>query len=339
MFALAHMPRGGRAITWLLMLVLMAYAVQLVAGVLPPDAGDQFEKFATNFVFLGCALLCGWRALAIREERVAWSLFAAGLLMWGLGNLYFTLALWDLAEIPIPSPADAGYLALYPFAYAGLVVLFRSRVARLGRNLWVDGLIAALSVAALAATALYEPVVSASLGTPLSVATNLTYPVADLLLVAFGVGAIAMTGWSLNGAWAWLAAGLFAFAVTDASYLYGTAAGTYHPGDVIDVGWPLAAFVIALAAWLPAPERSVVRVKHWMTITLPLVFGLAGLSLLVFDHFHPVNLLAVGLAAGAVLGVLGRLGLTFDDNVRVLASSRREALSDALTELGNPVAP
>lgn len=169
----------------------------------------------------------------------------------------------------------------------------------------------------------------------MAVATNLAYPLADLILVAFAVGALAMTGWSLRSAWAWLAGGLLIFAATDVLYLYGSAAGTYAAGDLIDAGWPLAALVIAIAAWLPAPQARQAPPLHWRTIMLPLGLCLGCLVMLVYDHFERVNLLAVCLAAAAVLAVLGRLGLTFADNLRMLAASRSEALTDALTGLGN----
>jgi diguanylate cyclase (GGDEF)-like protein len=322
-------------VTVLLIVAMVAFSAELAFGFVPAAAGERFQKYVSNLVFIGSALLCGWRAVAIAKERAAWALFAGGLLLWGLGDLYFTVALWDLEDIPIPSPADAGYLALYPLAYGGLVLLFRSRVARLGRSLWVDGLIGALSVAAFAATMLFDAVLASSGGAPLSVATNLAYPLADLLLVAFVVGALAMTGWSPSSAWVWLAGGLLVFAATDALYLYDTATGTYAPGAPLDAGWPLAALLIAIAAWLPAPAGGRAPTQHRRTITLPLGLGLACLSLLVYDHFERVNWLAVALAAAAMLAVLGRLGLTFAENVSMLATSRGEALTDALTGLGN----
>jgi diguanylate cyclase (GGDEF)-like protein len=329
------MPRAARAVTVLLVVALVAFSAEIALGVIPGDGGVRFQKYVSNLVFCGSALLCAWRALAIARERAAWAMFAAGLLLWGLGDLYFTVALWDLEQIPIPSPADAGYLALYPLAYAGLVLLFRSRVARQGRSLWVDGVIGALGVAAFAATILFDAVVTATGGAALSVATNLAYPLADLLLVAFVVGALAMAGWSRASAWVWLGTGLLVFAATDALYLYATAEGTYAPGTTLDVGWPFAALLIGIAAWLPAPAARHAPTEHWRTITLPLGFGLACVGLLVYDHFEPVNWLAVALAGAAMVAVLGRLGLTFADNVSMLATSRGEALTDALTGLGN----
>ena len=46
-------------------------------------------------------------------------------------------------------------------------------------------------------------------------------------------------------------------------------------------------------------------------------------------------MLAVLLAGAALIGVIVRLIITFRENVRMLSSSRRDAMSDALTGLGN----
>ena len=49
--------------------------------------------------------------------------------------------------------------------------------------LWVDGLIVALGFAAVAGALVYGTVLDATGGDPLTVATNLAYPIGDLLLL------------------------------------------------------------------------------------------------------------------------------------------------------------
>ena len=68
---------------------------------------------------------------------------------------------------------------------------------------------------------------------------------------------------------------------------------------------------------------------------LPLGLGFVCLGLLVYDHFQPVNWLAVAFAAAAMAAVMGRLGLTFSDNVGMLRATRSEALTDALNPANN----
>ena len=70
-------------------------------------------------VLLGAALLCAMRAIARRDERVAWALLALGLALYAGGNIYWSLALADLEEAPFPSIADGLWLGCYLFFYVG----------------------------------------------------------------------------------------------------------------------------------------------------------------------------------------------------------------------------
>ncbi len=102
--------------------------------------------------------LCFARAGAVRRERMAWTLIGLGLTSWILGEVYFTLVLWDAADPPVPSPADTGYLLLPPLVFAGVVLLLRSRLHGLSPTLWVDGITAALAVGAVGAAVVVEAV-------------------------------------------------------------------------------------------------------------------------------------------------------------------------------------
>jgi two-component system cell cycle response regulator len=68
---------------------------------------------------------------------------------------------------------------------------------------------------------------------------------------------------------------------------------------------------------------------------LPVAFALPSLGVLVYDHWAMVDGAAVLLATLCMVAVIVRTGLTFGENIRMLANSRREALTDALTGLGN----
>jgi two-component system cell cycle response regulator len=310
------------------------YVIQLTAHPLG-DPGGTFEKVATNVVFLGSGLLCVIRAAVRRTERAAWLAFGAGLLAWGIGNLYFTLALWDLDEIPFPSWADAGYLLFYPGVFTGLVLLVRSRVAAVGPTVWADGITAALTVAGFGAAVVVEAVLAGTGGALTTVAVNVAYPLGDVLLLAMVVVVIILTGWRRMGSWGLLAVGLVAFGVTDSLYLVGNARGTYVPGAWFDLGWPLCALLVAVAAWRPAGVLRPKASEGWGTMAIPIGFGVASIALLVYDHFEPTNGLALALAALASLTVLVRLMMTFAENKQMLATSREEATTDALTGLWN----
>jgi diguanylate cyclase (GGDEF)-like protein len=94
--------------------------------------------------------------------------------------------------------------------------------------------------------------------------------------------------------------------------------------------------LIAAAAWQPPPSADRWAADESLrAIAVPVGFGLIGLALLVSAALAGVNALAVGLAAASLLAVMGRTVVVLDDNVRMLRASRDEALTDALTGLGN----
>jgi diguanylate cyclase (GGDEF)-like protein len=78
-----------------------------------------------------------------------------------------------------------------------------------------------------------------------------------------------------------------------------------------------------------------VRPSGWRVLVLPAVFATTALGLLVYDHFSHIDDLGLVLATLTLIAVIVRTALTFRDNLRMLAYSRREALTDALTGLGN----
>ena len=194
-------------------MLLVAAATWLVAYelyvLLDPgfDAGPVFSRFAHDVVLVAAAGVCLWRATR-RSERMAWALIGSGLLAWSLAEIYYTAVLWTDPSPPLPSPADAGYLLFPPLVLAGAVALLRSRARGAPKRLLIDGVTAALAVAALSAAIVFETVLETVEGRALSVATGLAYPLLDLILIGLAVGALASTGWRLDRTWMLLAIGI-----------------------------------------------------------------------------------------------------------------------------------
>ena len=302
------------------------------------DAGPLFSRFAHDAVLLIATALCFWAGVAstMRTERRAWIFIGIGVAAWTFGEIYYTAVLWTADEIPIPSPADIGYLLFPPFMLLGAVTLLRSRAPHIPGTLWADGVTAALAVSAASATIVFEPVLDNASGQALEVAVGLAYPLTDLILLGVIVGALAGTGWQLDRTWMLLFAGVIAFWLADSLYLVGNTNGTYTPGSWFDVGWWLGLLLIGVAAWQPARHAVTARVdERQRRILMPLVFGSTGLGLLVYGCLADLNPVAVALAAASLLAVMARTMLTFRDNVAMLRASREEANTDALTGLGN----
>lgn len=331
-----HLASNGRAAAALLALttVFALLAVEYTFHV--SDAlRHVLDVGVYSNVMLAAGALCVARGIAVRHERAAWILFGVAVLAWGIGDTVWTFTVANELNPPYPSSADIGFLAVYPPAYVAIVLLLRSRVRDLRSSLWLDGVIGAFAVAALGTAVVFQAVLNALGGSGAAVATNLAYPFADLTLIALVVWALAVTGWRPGRTWGLIAAGLLVFSVSDCLYLYETAVGAYTDGSPTDLGWVAGGLLLAWAAWQPRTERVPVAIEGWPLLVAPVAFGLLGLSVLLYDHFRPVNPLSLSLACLTLLGVIARLGFTFAENIRVLARSRHEARTDVLTGLGN----
>jgi two-component system, cell cycle response regulator len=333
----AYLPRWVAGAFAALAVWLTLYELHAVLAV-RIGAHGLFDKHVHLVILLSAAGLIFRRAKTERRERLAWFLIGAGVLAWELGEVYYTLALWDLPTIPIPSGADAGYLAFPVFTFVGMCLLARSRVRGTVASLWADGLAAALAVGAVSAAFVLDEVLRNTSGRPLEVVTNLAYPVTDLVLLGTCVAIIALRGWRVDRTWALLGSGVLAFWIADSLYLVETALGTYTPGGVFDIGWWLGLVLIALAAWQPAPVEVVRgdRERGWM-IALPIGFGALAAGVLAYGCFRrdPLNAGAVGLSLAALGAVAMRLVITSRAFVLMLKEVRAESLTDPLTGLPN----
>jgi hypothetical protein len=112
---------------------------------------EQLEDFFQDWVYCGVSVgagtICLLRGVAVRRERLAWTLMGIGLFAWAAGDIAWTLLMADDPSPPYPSVSDFLYLAFYPASYASLLLVARSRTDSFRSSLWLDGAIAGLTVA------------------------------------------------------------------------------------------------------------------------------------------------------------------------------------------------
>jgi two-component system, cell cycle response regulator len=324
--------RAGQAVAFAL---LVAFTLNAAFGSHEGVVYEIFNDWVYNALVLIAAASCLTRAVRIPAGRAPWLVLGGGLMLWAAAEIYNTAYLSQLPQPPYPSVSDLLWLAFYPASYVAILLLVRSRMHDRRASLWLDGLVAALAVAAVGEVLVFQPVMQTSGGTAIEVATDLAYPVADLLLLSMVVGVFAITGWRPGRAWTLIGLGLAAAVAADCIYAFQAANGTYVEGTVLDAMWPAATLLVGYAAWEPTGKPIAVRPSGWPVLVLPACFAIVALGLLVYDHFHRFDGLAVVLAALTLLAVIVRTAMTFGENLRMLKASRREALTDPLTGLGN----
>jgi diguanylate cyclase (GGDEF)-like protein len=293
---------------------------------------DFFNRYWYNALIILAALAGVVRAVTARSERAAWIAFAAGMVSWSVAEILFDFVY--AGDPPFPSIADVFFLAFYPTCYIGICLLVRSRISEITPMVWFDGAMAAIAAAALGSAVLFEVVLRNTDGSTAVIVTNLAYPLGDVLLFAAVVGVFALTGWKPDRTWGLIGAALLATLVADGIFLFQTATDTYREGTLVDALWPASMLLLGAAVW-QQPRRTEVRVLGRPLLATSIACGAIGLLVLSYDHFHRVNFLAISLAGATIVAVTIRMSFTFRENGRILGLLRTQAVTDALTGLGN----
>lgn len=316
--------------------LLVAFTAHVAVGFGGPGTDALFNTWIYNALMLTSAAACLLRAALVRRERVAWGLLGVGLLLYTGGEIYYAAVLAGQASVPIPSLADAGYLAFYPLAYAALIALLRARIGAFPVARWLDGAIVGSAVAALAAAFALGPIVDASSeGQTLAVATNLAYPVADLTLLTMVATAASFTGWRPGRSWAVLGAGLLLLAVSDGVYLLQAAKGTYVEGTILDAGWPCGVLLVACAAWIEQGAREPVQSRAVRIIAIPAAAAMVAICIQASERFATAPTAAAVISLLTLVAVVVRLVLSLRESQWEARTSVRESRTDELTGLPN----
>ncbi|MGP0053617.1 MAG: putative bifunctional diguanylate cyclase/phosphodiesterase [Solirubrobacteraceae bacterium] len=335
-FGLTRSEEWGLAAGFaLLLVILVATAANAVFGIGGKAATEPIRDWLSSAAYILVAGIVALRAIRAKEKRLSLALFAVGFVLYGLGNVLWSLWIEHLQNPPIPSLCDGLWLIFYPLSYAGIVGLARERgLRRLPAVVWLDAIIAGLGLAALGAALIFRPVLSSATGSSAAVATELAYPIGDLLLAGLVVGVLALRGWHIDRTWALLGGGFLLLAVADCMYAVQVAAGSSRPSAMTNLMYVFAVALLAFAAWQVECRGRDLRPASWWVWLVPAGFSLAALGLLLYDHVERLDPLTFGLAILTLLAAILRMALAFRD-VRGLAEARWQATTDDLTALPN----
>ena len=316
--------------------VLTGWLLVMAVTALPDSAmATDLQHLALVAVTSVAAVVTLLTARNDLQSRLAWLLLGLGLAGYAGG---FVIQFWITAgEHAGPGGlnlSDCSSLLLYPFAYAGLLVLSRRRAGRTGRGSVLEGGIVfsgAAAVAVATVSAAYPALLHSSL---VDVVYVLAYAVGGFTLLVITLTGLSLTGGQADRMWLLLLAGFGLMTVGDALYGLAAASGSFRYGTYLDVLYTAGPVFVALAA-VSLPGTRTAAGHHWhASSTLPALATLVSLAVLLGGTYNDMPVLGVWFAAVCVLLAVLRTRQLFAQG-RALERSRAQAMTDELTGLAN----
>ena len=319
------MRYAARPVAALLGVALAAYLVQV---------WRQPETAVDSYLFGVCELLCcavvTGRVVLVREHRLPWVLFAGCAIGLTFGDTVYDV--WLRTPMP-PSPnvVDLAYLLAYGCGVMAVLILITRLVRPWRLALSLDGVLVGLTLGAVILALPLGGLLDTVIHTGWEGANQLGYLVLDLVMLAAVGAGWGLTGWRPGRTVGWLTGFVLALILADLAWGYAEASDSDWPWAY--PLYPIAMSVLALAA---CTREDPVTTPEVQPASLAPAFAWASaLLMLLLPALGHGNLAASLVSLAACLAASGRSVLTQRENARMLQASRREALTDGLTGLGN----
>jgi two-component system, cell cycle response regulator len=321
----------SRLLLAMILLLLVAQWAHALSGFGGAGTADFFSRWMYDAIVIASGVVLLIRGLSGKTVRGVWLALGVGLLSKAVGDVIYSLA-GNLNAVPVPSVSDPFWLAVYPCAYLALLLLVRGRVRATLAATRLDGIICGVTVASALACATLPTALSNSAGAPFwETATNLAFPVGDLVLMGAVVSAVALTGWHVDRTLGVLGAAILAWVAADLMYMFSVGPTA---GNIADALVLTGSCGMALAAMLDRPAHGHAE-EHERGLFVPVAFGAVALAILILGAALGFEIVGLSLAAAALALLLVRMALALAENRVLLGESRLQASTDPLTGLGN----
>ena len=315
---------GIRRARWVFT-ALASLGVAVHAGfALAGDTSSAVDNWLYCALFFLAAASCAYAARR-GEARAAWAVAAIGVFVWGTAEIVFRLSTQN-AQALYPPGVQALLFVAFSLAYTTLGLLARARVRRFDTVLALDGALAGLAAAAVAAILLF-PVMGSHTH---QAAPPRLFLLGALVGLAFVVAVLGMTGWRPGPTWGLLVVAIVVNVAGDGVLVHLANAGRFHRGSIADTLFVSSALLMGLAAFYPLGHATV-SLGPGRRLPAPLLSSAAALGVAAAAVVGNVDGLAAGLALAALALMIVRMSIALE----LLERSRGEALTDPLTGLGN----
>ena len=277
--------------------ITFVFFLWLVLHVGGDNGVRYFDDIVTALAALSACVAC---LLAGRRrsgpERRFWVLLGLALGAWTFAEVIW--GVYDLVlntAVPVPSWADVGYLGAIPLAAAALLCHPGMHTAGSHKTrATLDGLAIGAAVLLLSWTFVLGSLWHHTDLTTAGGIVALAYPFGDIViifLIVLSVRSMTATG---RRPLLWVLVGLFAMAVSDSTYAYLVEAGRYSTGNLVDIGWVVGYFAIAVGASAdtgqmaraPSELPTEASLASLVTPYVPVLFALIVITFELELHHH-----------------------------------------------------
>src|SRR5919107_724376 len=150
----SEVRRLSRGTQYVLAVELVVFTLFTLPGVLAePGFSVPVDGWLQGSAYVTAAFLAALRPLVSRQDRALWIGVAGALAARAFGFVVYLAVVRTMQPPPVPSLADAGWLAMYVLLMVALVGLARSRFTRLSTTLVLDGLLGLFAIGGIAVAA------------------------------------------------------------------------------------------------------------------------------------------------------------------------------------------
>ena len=317
-------------------LVVAIYGVAAVLVVVFARPVDEIVLVVCLLFAAGCV---GYAArCSAGRRRFGWLALVTALVGWAVGEV-----LWSVYEVrpeiehaTHPAAAEVAF-TLWPIGAMVAMALLSHLSRHSPRRLVLDGLIVATSLFVISWVFVLDKQLRENGGWRLATLEEIFV---DVVLLTTAILMLSRVRSNDLPSRSLLAGGVAIIAVADIAMVFQTGVGSYHLGDMTDLGRVAGFGLIALAGLTSINEISTAQTRSeilspallWLPYLPLLVASAVGLGHAVGHMVHGPLLAALGILVAAVLA---RQFIVLVDNQGLLSEVAREAFRDSLTGLAN----